>query len=104
MSLVSGLLNQTITSISKPTRDLYNDKIFVVVYTDVPCRWQEITEHELLPTGEMLTYTVQVWLCPELVIKRGYKLIKDSREYFVMKIEKRVDLAGQVDHIKVWLQ
>ena len=98
MSLVSGLLNQNITSISSFTKDVYNDKTYTVMYSDTPCRWQESTEMESLPTGEVITYTVKIWLFPEIEIKKGHRITKDNKNYTVMKINKKYDIDGDVSY------
>jgi len=103
MSLVTGLLNQNITSISSYSKDVYGDKTYTVIYQDVPCRWQEILEQELLPTGESITYTIIVWFYPDISIRRGYKIIKDSTNYIVQKISVKYDLDGNADHIQGFL-
>ena len=103
MSLVTGLLNQTITSISSYSKDVYGDKTYTVIYQDVPCRFQEILEQELLPTGESITYTVKVWLYPDILIRRGYKVIKDSTNYIIQKISIKYNLDGKADHIECFL-
>lgn len=103
MSIIDGLLNQTVTSISSYTKDVYGDKTFTVIYSDVSCRWQEILEEEVLPTGKVVTYTVKMFLMPNIVVKRGNKVIKDGAEFIVRKIHTLCNLDGEVDHFEIYL-
>ena len=103
MSIISGLLNQTATSISSYTKDVYGDKTYTVVYSDVSCRWQEILEEEILGTGKVITYTIKMFLMPSVKVKRGYKVIRDGANFTVRKINTLCDLDGEVDHFEVYL-
>lgn len=103
MSIVAGLLNQTITSIQKSSDDGYGDKTYTTIYSDVSCRWQEMIENETLPNGKVITYTIKAFLFPDLNIRRGYRVIKDNRSYTIQKYDKKVDLQGNDDHWEVWL-
>ena len=103
MSLVEGLLNQRLTSISKPTVDGYGDKTYTIVYTDTPCRWEETIEYDVLPNGDTIIYTVRMFLFPDLDIKKGYRVIRNSKNYTVQKYDLKVDLSGNDDHWEVWL-
>lgn len=103
MALVDGLLNQTVTSISKSTTDGYGDRSYTVIYTDTPCRWQEMVTEVILATGEVVTYTVKMFLNSNINIKEEYRVIKDSKSYTVRKVDKKVDLEGNVDHLEVYL-
>jgi len=104
MSLVSGLLNQTVTSISSVSSDGYGDVTETVVYSGTPCRWQESIEQEAQVGGELIRYNIEMWLLPEITIKEKYRVIKDLKTYVVVKAIKRYDLDGNHDHTKVYLE
>lgn len=101
MSIVEGLLNQNITSISKVTEDGYGDNTYTVVYTDVPCRFQEIVEHKISPTGETIIYNAKVFFYPDINIREEYKIIYNSKTYTVAKVGYKFDLNGNKSHIEV---
>lgn len=103
MSLVGGLLNQTITSISSTTDDGYGDKTKVLVESDVNCRWEEKSTEITNSNGEVIIASVEVWTLSDIDIKNGYRVVKDSSEYIVVGVEPKYNLDGQVDHIKAFL-
>jgi len=103
MSLVAGLVNQTVDSISSTTENGYGDLSETTVYTSVPCRWWESAGRVYDETMNLRDYKIEMWLLPSYPIYYNYIVTKDSESYKIVKIENRVDLAGQLDHIKVYL-
>lgn len=102
MSIISGLLNQTLTSISSVTKDGFGDISSTVVYSDIPCRFQEMIEQEVLATGEVVTYTVKMFLYPDIDIRKGYSVVYNLKTYTVQKVNPKYDLDGEKDHLEVW--
>jgi hypothetical protein len=103
MSLVSGLLNQTITSISSTVDNGYGDKTKTVVESNVSCRWEEKSTEITNTNGEIIIASAEMWVMSDTSVKNGYRIIKDSSEYTVVGVENKYNLDGQVDHIKVFL-
>ena len=103
MSLVAGLLNQTIDTIYSTTKNGYGDLTKIVVYTDVPCRWQEKVTNVINPKGEIVESRVNVWLMPSYTINEDYEIYKGSATYKVIAKEICYDLSGNADHIKLYL-
>ena len=104
MSLVSGLLNQEITTVSSITNDQYGDVTTTTLYSGVVCRWQEKIQRITDTNNEEIVSTVEVWLLPNYTdIKEKYRIIFDSETYIVAGTEDKYDLGGKVDHIKLYL-
>ena len=103
MSLVSGLLHQTIDYIKSTTVDGYGDVTPTTVYRDVPCRW--VTKLTILTdaTAKVVKSTVQVWILPSYSISDTYEVVKDSETYKIVGIEERYNLSGTHDHTKLYL-
>ena len=104
MSLISGLINQTVDTIYSITKDGYGDVTTTTLYSDVRCRWQESIEQEVTIGGELIKYNVEMWLLPEITIKESYRISKNSETYVVVKVAKKYDLDGVHDHTKVYLK
>lgn len=104
MSLVSGLLNQTLTSISKVTEDGYGDNTYTVTYTDIPCKFIEGVEHKISPTGETIIYNAKLFLYSNIIIKEEYRVVYNSKTYTVQKVGMKYDLDGNQSHIECYLK
>lgn len=104
MSLVTGLMNQTIDTISSVSRNAYNKETLTTVYSDVPCRWQESTIRKQANIAETLDFSIIVWLEPDYTIESSYIVTKDSKNYKIKRINKHYDLAGVLDHISLYLE
>lgn len=104
MSLVAGLVNQTVDTIYSVTENGYGDVATTAVYTSVPCRWWETEGRVFDETMNLRDYSIEMWLLPDYPVTYNYIITKDSEDYKIVKIENRVDLAGQLDHIKVYLK
>jgi hypothetical protein len=104
MSLITGLTKQKIDTISSVTEDGYGDKAKATVYSSVPCRWQEEEGRIYDQYLQLKDYSVEVWLPPNYTIYYNYIITKDSVDYTIIKIARKYDLAGNLDHIKVYLK
>jgi len=103
VSLLDGLANQTIDTISSVTRDAYSKETLTTVYLNVPCRWQESTVRSQSILSEKLDYDIIAWIAPTYTILSSYIVTKDSENYKIVKIRKHYDLAGTLDHISLLL-
>jgi len=103
MSIVTGLLNQSIDTIYSISQDGYGDVTETTLYTDTSCRWQDIFEQEVLATGKTITYNVKVWLFPDVVVREGYRFVKDNKTYTAKKLNMKYDLDGNKSHWEVYL-
>jgi len=115
MSLVSGLLNQTLQKISSVTVNAYGDETKTIVYENIPCRFQMSQSRDLgfsimrraqTSSGvERMSYTAQVWLFPEYDnIRETDVVTQDDEDYKILKVEKLYSLEGEVDHIVLILE
>lgn len=104
MTLLAGLTNQTIDTISSVVDDRYGDPAETVEFTNVACRWQQRVKLVVGANAEHIRSTIQVWLYPDYVsVSEDWKLTKGSDTYTVAVTEPRYDLAGNLDHIKLYL-
>lgn len=103
MSIVAAFLNNIITSISKTTSDAYNDKTETVVYTNVPCRWEEVMLESAKFSGMEKEFSIRCWLLPSYTIKSGYRVLYKGITYEVVGYEKYTDVTGKDDHTVVYL-
>jgi hypothetical protein len=104
MSLIDGMINQTIDTISSVSRNAYGKETLTTVYSDVPCRWQESTVRSHTILAEKLDYDITVWLLPTYNILSSYIVTKDSQDYKIVKIRKHHALSGELDHISLLLK
>ena len=104
MSLISELVNQTISYIYSIAEDQYGDKTETSIYTDVPCRFQKTTEKVTNEAGEEVLSSAQVWLLPTYTnINANCHVKIGTRTYRVLTIDEKYDLDGIMDHMKVFL-
>lgn len=103
MSLVAGLLNQTIDYIYSISVDRASDKTRTEIYKDVSCRWNERVNLITTADAKVKQSNVEVWLLPEYTIDEDYEIVKDSKTYIVIGREDKYDLNGIKDHVKVYL-
>lgn len=104
MSLVSGLLNQVIDTISSVSRNEYNKETLTTVYSDIPCRWQESKIRRQTNVMENLDFNIIAWLDPDYDIESSYIVTKGSKNYKIKNIGKHYDLSGKLDHISLYLE
>ena len=103
MSLISGATNQTIDYIYSISRTKTGDKSRTLLYSNVPCRWEERTTIVKLPNNEEKTTKALAWLLPNYSVTENYEIVKDSETYTVVSVEKRYGLGGNHDHTRVAL-
>lgn len=108
-SIVSGLLNQEITTIYSTAHDGYGRITKTTVYSDIPCRWQEMFQLVTDKEGNEVVAKVQTWL-PEqyegdtIDVDDEYIFLYNSREYAVINYEYHYNMLGEVEYIKVYLK
>ncbi|MBU0958538.1 MAG: hypothetical protein KKB31_01205 [Nanoarchaeota archaeon] len=102
-SIIAPLLNQTIDYVKKISVDGYGDETYTVIYSDVPCRWQEEITQEILINGQVVTYTIKAFLLPNYDLKENFRVIKDSKNYTIRKIDHKYDISGTKDHLEAYL-
>lgn len=103
MSIVTMFLRNTITSISSTTSDAYNDKTETVVYTNVPCRWEEVMMETAKIDGMEKEFGIRCWILPSYDIKSGYRVKYNGVTYEVVGFEKYTDVTGKHDHTVMYL-
>ena len=102
MSLVSGLLNQTV-SVYSVTTDGYGDNVRTLVYSSLPCRLQNKIEVVLSKEGTEKPSKAQLWYEPEYTINDNYQIYTGSEYYMIISKEAKIDLSGTTDHYKLYL-
>lgn len=103
MSLVSAFCNQTINSISSVSLDGRNNRTTTVVYSNVPCRWTANSKRILDRDNEVQIASIECWLPPQYTILYDYQIVKGTITYRIIRIEEKYDLAGNLDHTKLFL-
>lgn len=104
MSLVAGLLNQSIDMLSSVTTDGWGDITKVSKYSDVPCRWEPVQGTVLTRENEEVIYQVAVWFDNNISdIDYDWIITKSGRDYRILSIQNEYDLGGDLDHILVFL-
>ena len=102
MSLVSGFLN-TKVDIYSVTRDKYTDVTRTLKYSNVKVRWVETTERVMSADAEEKKSSISVWMLPDYTIDENYEFVKDNKRYKIISYERRKNLDGDEDHVKVYL-
>ena len=103
MSLVDGLLKQTIDTVSSVAKDGWGNDAKTTVYSNLRCRWSPKKGHVVSPTEDIKEYTVEVWINSSSTIKYDYVITKSSEDYRIVSIEERYNIDGILDHIKLFL-
>jgi hypothetical protein len=103
MSIISLFVRNTITSISSTTSDEYNDKTETVVYTNVPCRWEEVMLEKIKVAGEEKEFFIRCWVLPDIEVESGYRVLYEGTTYEVVGFEKYTNVFGQQDHSVLYL-
>lgn len=104
MSLVTGLLNQTINTIYSTTLNKYSDRVQTIVYSNVRCRWEEKTSVIVGKDAQEKVAKINVWILPQYTILEDYEIKKGGKTYKIIGVEDRIDLGGDKDHIRLWLE
>lgn len=105
MSIVAGMLRQTIDKISSVTRDAYGDEVKETVWENVPCRFEIATLRTVGGNIERLSYSARAWLYSDYSsIAKDYIITKDDEDYKISDIEKHYNLEGELDHIVLVLE
>jgi len=104
MSILEGLLGQTIDTIAKTSTNGYGDVTQTIIYTNISCRWQNITERIVNNVNEEVTATIKIWLLPAYSdVLYSYQIVQNSKTYNIQLIKDVYDLDGNLDHIKMLL-
>ena len=103
MSIASGTFNNIITTISSVAKNAWGDKTKTSVYSNVRCRWEDRIGRTLGPDSELRDYTIEAWIGNNYTIQYDYIFTKGGKDYYVIAMEHRYDLAGNLDHTKVFL-
>lgn len=108
-NLISGLLNQEITTISSTTKDGYGRATKTAVYSDVKCRWQEGFQEVLDKNGAQVLAKIEVWLPDKIddelvTIAIDYIFLYGNVEYKVITFSNHYDILGAREFVKVYLR
>jgi len=103
MSLISGLLNQSLNYVYEVTLDGYGDSTRKIIYKDVPCRWVETIKVIADRNANLRQARVEVWILPDYDIKSDYEIEYNNEIYKIVALEKRYTLSGEHDHTKLYL-
>jgi hypothetical protein len=103
MSIISAAMKHYIDSVYSVTKDRYGDSTRTLIYSDVPCRWNEHNNIVFDLNGEQKTTKVDVWLLPQYPIDYNYEFVRDNETYKIVAISKKAGLDGNIDHIRVYL-
>ena len=110
MSLISGLLNQTVTSISSVSKDAYGDDTKTVLHSNVACRWEDkivklVTNNNnnVRDNADIVEARSEMWVENDISIDYNYVVVKDSKNYIIIEYKEGIDLSGKHDYTKVWL-
>lgn len=104
MSLISGLIKQTVDYVYSVAKDRYGDTTRTVVYKNVKCKWSESSRRSIIVGSEKLTYNCIMYLLPSYPVQLDYEVIKDGVSYTVVKIDKKYNLGGHLDFYKVYVK
>jgi hypothetical protein len=109
MSVVTGLLNQTITTISSVVLDGYGAQTKTSVYTNMICRWEENFQTVLDKEGQEVIAKIEAWLPNTfnndvVSIDINYIFLYNSIEYKVIAHNNHFNLLGEREYIKVFLK
>jgi len=109
VSIVDGILNQTLTSISSTTRDGYGRVVSTELYTSIPCRFQSRFDLVLDKTGQESVSKAQIWIKDsidgeDITVDVDYICVYGGINYTVMAYEYHYNLMGEVEYIKLYLR
>ena len=103
MSIVSGLLNNTVDYIYSLSKDRYGTKTRTLSSSGVACRWQERVKRLSSKTGDTIFSNVEVWLEPDITVAETYEIVKDSETYKIVGVSKHYGLSGSHEYTKLYL-
>jgi len=107
--MLTGLLNQEITTISSVAKDGYGRATKTTVYSDVKCRWQEGFQTVLDKSGAEVLAKIEVWLPDKIddelvTVAIDYIFLYNSVEYKVIVFSNHYDISGEREFVKVYLR
>ena len=103
MSIIAGLFNQTIDFIYSTSTDGYGDETLTLVYSSVPCRWQEVSVQVVTGISEVKESKVSVWIPSGYSIEYNYQIVKGTETYMVVSIDNKYNISGTIDHVRLYL-
>ena len=104
MSLVAGLIHQQLSYVYSVTKNRYDDATLTTLYQNIPCRFTSKVQVVKDKNGTDVQTKAEIWLLPEYDdVQEDYQVVYDSTTYIVQAIEKRYNLAGALDHIKLYV-
>ena len=104
MSIAVGLFNQSITSISRETRDKWGNITHQVLYQNVPCRFSFDTDRGRSVTVETEPVDAFVYIDSAFSVLMDDKVVYDANNYLVIGVRNAYDLFGNIDHKKLLLK
>ena len=103
MGLAEMMMNQNIDIIQSVTTDGRGNKTTATAYSNVRCRWSPTTKRVIDQDNELSSTAVECWIPANYTIEYNYQIVKDSTTYRILRIEKKYNLYGGLDHIKLYL-
>lgn len=103
MSIVSSFFNQTIDYVYTVALDSYSDVVRTEKYNSLSCRWVEKITTVVNKQGTQVNSRISVWLEGDVSISDTDEVVSGTNTYKIASIETARDLAGNIDHIKLYL-
>lgn len=103
MSLISNLLGQTV-AVYSVVEDGYGDETKTLVYSAMPCRFQNKIEKVIGKTGDEEVSRAQLWYETTYTININYQIYYESEYYIIVSKEAKIDLDGNIDFHKIFLR
>lgn len=103
MSIVAPFLKNTITAIYSVQTDAYNDVTTTEVYSNVPCRWEEVIEETFESEGIKREFSIRCWILPEYNVLADYQIEYGGIIYELVGYEKYSNVFGKHDHTVLYL-
>ena len=104
MGIADGLFDQVITSIYSVSTNGYGDETLTLVFSSVPCRWQEISTQVTTGLRETKESKVSVWVPSEYsTILPDYRVVVGTETYIVVSVDNKYNISGTIDHVRLYL-
>lgn len=105
MKFIDSLINDRITSVYRPTQDMYGDQSLTVVATNILCKFNDSPEYVYSSKGVVELGKATAWMkSSETAVNEGDKVVYNGNEYEVIVVEDKYGLRGEIQYKRLVLR
>jgi hypothetical protein len=104
MRFINALTNATLASIESHYVDAYGDHAFIVVATNIPCKFNDVPTLVYSQAGVAELSKATAWVNTTATVDEGYKVVYGGDTFEIMEVTEMYGVDGNMTHKKVLLR